>query len=226
MWTLFPYTTLFRSMQELKASEFGARAKVKRDDSQHQLAVQDLERNLSAVEKDLEIAGNVVTPYGGEVLEVKVSAGATVAAGDPILSIQPNVQDLDVLLYLPAAQAKDVRTGMEVNIAPSTVKPEEFGYIKGRVTYVSDFPDTPAELMRNFENEVLVKALTNGGPVIGLQVDMQRNPQTPSGYQWSSSKGPNLLLSGGTLCTAEVITRWQKPITLLLPSLRKTLGVN
>jgi len=218
--------SLRANMQELKASEFGARAKVKRDDSQHQLAVQDLERNLSAVEKDLEIAGNVVTPYGGEVLEVKVSAGATVAAGDPILSIQPNVQDLDVLLYLPAAQAKDVRTGMEVNIAPSTVKPEEFGYIKGRVTYVSDFPDTPAELMRNFENEVLVKALTNGGPVIGLQVDMQRNPQTPSGYQWSSSKGPNLLLSGGTLCTAEVITRWQKPITLLLPSLRKTLGVN
>jgi multidrug efflux pump subunit AcrA (membrane-fusion protein) len=66
------------------------------------------------VEKDLEIAGNVVTPYGGEVLEVKVSAGASVAAGDPILSIQPNVQDLDVLLYLPAAQPEGSSHAVEL----------------------------------------------------------------------------------------------------------------
>jgi hypothetical protein len=34
-----------------------------------------------------------------------------------------------------------------------------------------------------------------------------------------------LMLSGGTLCTAEVITRWQKPITLVFPSLRRVFGV-
>ena len=32
------------------------------------------------MEKDLEIAGNVISPYRGEALEVKVSAGATVLA--------------------------------------------------------------------------------------------------------------------------------------------------
>jgi HlyD family secretion protein len=79
--------------------------------------------------------------------------------------------------------------------------------------------------MRNFENEVLVKALTNDGPVTELHVEMLKDPKTPSGYQWSSSKGPSLMLSGGTLCTAEVITRWQKPITLVFPSLRRVFGV-
>jgi HlyD family secretion protein len=212
-------------IQELEAQEFSVQAKVQQEDAANQAGVQDLERNLSALEKDLEIAGNVVSPYGGEVLEIKVSAGSTVAAGDPILSIQPDVQDLEVLLYLPAARAKDVRTGMEAKISPSSVKPEEFGFIKGYVTYVSDFPDTSAELMRNFQNEVLVKALTGEGPVTGLHVEMERNPKTASGYQWSSSKGPNLTLSGGTLCTAEVVTRWQRPVELLVPALRKTLGL-
>jgi HlyD family secretion protein len=212
-------------IQELQAQEFSIQAKVHEEDAQKEMAIQDLERNVSAVENDLEIAGKVVSPYRGEVLEVKVSTGTTVGTSDPILSIQPDVQDLEVLLYLPAARAKDVRSGMEARISPSSVKPEEFGFIKGYVSYVSDFPDTPAELMHNFQNEVLVKALTTEGPVTGLRVEMDRNPKTFSGYQWSSSKGPKLALSGGTLCTAEVVTRWQRPLELLLPALRKTLGL-
>jgi HlyD family secretion protein len=212
-------------IKEFDAEEFSARANVQQGDAEKQLQVQDLERSLNVVEKELEIAENVVSPYGGEVLEIKMSPGATVAAGDPILSIQPDVQDLQVLLYLPAAQAKNVKPGMEVEISPSTVKPEEFGFIRGTVTYVSDFPDTSAELMRNFENEVLVKSLTNDGPVNEVHVELQKNPKTPSGYQWSSSHGPSLTLSGGTLCTAEIVTRWQKPITLVLPSLRRAFGL-
>jgi HlyD family secretion protein len=212
-------------IQEFDTEEFASRAKVQQGDAEKGIAVQDAERNLHEIENQLEIAQNVVSPYGGEVLEVKVLTGATVALGDPIVSIQPDVRDLQALVYLPAAQAKDVHPGMEVKISPSNVKPEEFGFVRGRVVYISDFPDTPAELMRNFENEVLVKVLTNDGPVTELRVEMLKDTKTPSGYQWSSSKGPNLLLSGGTLCTAEVITRWQKPVTLIFPALRRALGV-
>lgn len=213
------------NIQELHAEEFSNSALVQQGDAEKQIGIQDLERNLHEVENQLQIAQNVVSPYAGEVLEVKVSPGATVAMGDPILSMQPDVQDLQVLIFLPAAQAKDVHSGMDAKISPSSVKPEEFGFIRGRVVYVSDFPDTPAELMRNFENEVLVKALTNDGPVTELRIEMQRNPKTISGYEWSSPKGPAMTLSGGTLCTAEVITRWQKPITLVFPAVRKAFGL-
>src|SRR5262249_19113707 len=212
-------------LQELEAQQYSVQAKVQQDDAERQAVIQELERNLSAVQKDLDIAGNVVSPYGGEVLEIKIAAGATVATGDSILSIQPDRQDLEVLLYLPSARAKDVRAGMEAKVSPSNVKPEEFGFISGYVTYVSGFPDTPAELMRNFTNEVLVKTRTADGPVTGVHVEMATNTKTASGYQWTSSKGPDLTLTGGTLCTAEVVTRWQKPIELVLPSLRKALGL-
>jgi HlyD family secretion protein len=211
-------------VQELDAEAFANRAKVQQGDAEKRIAIEDLQRNVHEIENQLEIAQNVVSPYGGEILEVKVSPGATVALGDAILSIQPDVQDLQALLYLPASQAKAVRPGMEVRLSPSNVKPEEYGFVRGRVVYISDFPDTPAELMHNFENEVLVRALTNEGPVTELRVEMLKDSKTPSGYQWSSSKGPNLMLSGGTMCTAEVITRWQKPVALVFPALRRTLG--
>jgi HlyD family secretion protein len=213
------------NIKEFDADEFSVPAKVRQSDAEKEMRIQDLERNLSEVQKELEIAERVVSPYGGEVLELKVSPGATVATADPVLSIQADVQDLQLLLYLPAAQAKSVKPGMTVAISPSTVKPEEYGYIKGQVTYVSDFPDTPAELMRNFENEVLVKSLSGDGPVTELQIEMEKNSQTPSGYQWSSSRGPNLTLSSGTLCAAQIVTRWQRPIALILPSLRKSFGL-
>lgn len=213
------------NMQELDSEQFSNQAVVQQGDAEKEIGIQDLERNVHEIENQLQIAENVVSPYGGEVLEVKVSPGATVTMGDPILSMQPDVQDLQVLIFLPAAQAKDVHAGMDAKISPSSVKPEEFGFIRGRVVYVSDFPDTPAELMRNFQNEVLVKALTNDGPVTELRVEMQKNPTTPSGYDWSSAKGPALKLSGGTLCTAEVITRWQKPMTLVFPAVRKAFGL-
>ena len=213
------------NIQELESEEFSNQAVVQQGDAEKSIAIQDLERNLHEIETQLQIAENVVSPYNGEVLEVKVSPGATVSLGDPILSMQPDVQDLQVLIFLPAAQAKDVHSGMDAKISPSSVKPEEFGFIRGRVVYVSDFPDTPAELMRNFQNEVLVRALTDNGPVTEVHVEMQKDPGTASGYKWSSPKGPNLLLSSGTMCTAEVITRWQKPITLVFPSLRRTLGL-
>jgi len=213
-------------IKELNAEEFSTHAKVLQGDADKELRIQDLQRNLNEIETELDIAGNVNSPYSGEVLELKVSSGDTIAAGEPLVSIQPDTQELQVLLFVPAEQAKNVRTGMAVKISPATVKREEFGFIKGKVAFVSDFPDTPAELMRNFENEVLVKALTEGGPVTEVRVEMERNPKTSSGYLWSSPKGSSVTISGGTLCTAEVVTRWQAPITLALPFLRRFLGLS
>ena len=101
-------TILGHEAMRRHAEEFASQAKVEQADAEKQIAIQDSERNLRDVERQLELAGNVVSPYGGEILEVKVSSGATVALGDPVLSIQPDVPDLQTLLYLPAAQAKDL----------------------------------------------------------------------------------------------------------------------
>ncbi len=212
-------------IKELNAEEYNAQAKIAESDASNDLRIQDRERDLHELETQLQLAENVVSPYDGEVLEVKASSGANIVAGEPLVSIQNDTQDLQVLVYVSAEQAKNIRDGMEARIMPSTVKPEEFGFIRGKVSYISDFPDTPAELMRNFENEVLVKALTQEGPVTELRVVMEKNAATSSGYQWSSPKGPEVTISGGTLCAAEIITRRQAPITLVLPFLKKSLGM-
>lgn len=212
-------------IKQLDAQSFSLESQPQQEDLEMKLRVSSLERNLAEIEKDLSMAQNVVSPYAGDVLELKVYAGSAVVEGQPILSIQPDRQNLELLAYVPAAQAKDVKTGMEVQVAPSSAKREEFGFMKGKVTFVADYPATSAALMRNFQNELLVSALSSSGPVTELRVALDPDESTPSGFRWSSSHGPPIMISSGTICSVQIVTRRQKPITLVLPYVKEHLGL-
>ncbi len=64
-------------------------------------------------------------------------------------------------------------------------------------------------------SELVKKFLTQGAPS-EIVVELQRAPETKSGYRWSSTKGSEVEVYSGTLCTTEIVIREQKPITLVL----------
>jgi HlyD family secretion protein len=159
------------------------------------------------------------------VIEMKVVPGSTVTAGAPLFSIQPDVSELEVLAYVPSVKVKDIQNNMEAQISPSTVRREEYGFLRGRVQSVADYPATPAALMRSFQNESLVQALTGSGPITELRVELEPDPQTQSKYRWSSPAGPPVTLTSGTICSVRIITRSQRPISLVIPYIKEKLGV-
>jgi HlyD family secretion protein len=187
--------------------------------------VADLERTLASLRKEMELASQVISPYGGEVIEVKSYAGGPIGFGDPVLSMQTDVVLLEALVYVPSDRAKEVHLGMPAEVSPSIVKREEFGFIRGKVSYVADYPATNAALMRNFQNETLVQTLTKAGPVTEVRVQLEADAGNATGFLWSSSRGPAMKITAGTLCDALVVTRTQHPWELFLPSLKAKLGV-
>jgi HlyD family secretion protein len=50
-------------------------------------------------------------------------------------------------------------------------------------------------------------------------VTIEEDPATPSGYKWSSPKGPPFELSHGTLATGAVVLDEQRPLDFVLPGL-------
>jgi HlyD family secretion protein len=211
---------------QLEAQVFTSRAQPQQADTDFKARIADIERQLAGQQSQLALSANVVTPYSGEVIERKVDPGSAVAAGTPILSIQPDVRTLEALVYLPADKAKSAQVGQAVQISPTTVKREEFGFILAKVVQVNHYPATPAALMRNFQNEALVNSLTNAGPVTEVRVLLEADPTTPSGFRWSSSRGPEVIISSGTLCVGEVVTREQKPVSLVFPYIKEKLGLS
>lgn len=210
---------------EIAAAEQGWQSRTTQEREQATLRVGERERDLERVRRRLEVAATVVSPYEGRVVEVTAADGQLLAAGSPVATVEPLEGPLQALLFLSPADGKKVEAGMPVRLAPATVKPEEFGYILGTVQSVSSFPATEAGMMRTLQNEGLVKTLSAAGAPFEVYATLQVDSTTPSGYRWTSSRGPEIGLFSGTLAQALVTTRTQRPISLVIPYLRGWLGL-
>jgi HlyD family secretion protein len=188
-------------------------------------AIQDLEIQLREATAKLSEDVAVVSPYTGRVLELMVDRGDVVNPGTPILSVEVQSEELMAVLFVPAAAGKQVQPGMAARISPSTVKKEEYGYLVGKVTWVAAFPSTARGMVRLLGNEALVARLMQQGPPIQVNVDLSRDRRTPTGYRWSSSGGPVVKISSGTLADGSVVVRTVRPVALLFPTLREKVGL-
>ncbi len=213
-------------IKQYDAQEFAARAEPQRADVERREKVRHTALTLASLEQELALSQNVVTPSGGQVIELQADPGSVVSPEAPILTIQPDAGILEVMVCVPSHYAKNVAPGMVAEVSPSSVKREEFGFIRGIVTYVADYPATSAALMRSLQNEQLVKSLTASGPVTEIKIQLDADRGAPSGLRWSSSRGPALPPSSGTLCSVQIVTRQQRPIELLLPYTKKAIGLD
>jgi HlyD family secretion protein len=217
--------TAQNQLKEIAARELALRNQNQQQASSSELKIADQQRKIQALENQLELSTRVTSPYGGRILEIKVDEGSLVALGTSIASLELNEGKLVALIYLPAAEGKRVQIGMEALISPTTVRAEEYGLILGKVKAVSYFPATTQGMMRMLGNESLVQSLAASGPPLEIYADLTSEPSTESGYLWSSRKGPPVQIYSGTLCSGMVTVEKQRPINLLIPYVRETLGI-
>lgn len=210
---------------KLNAQRLDLQSQRERDRLQSEFKVNDARRTVEQIAADLERGSRIVSPADGRVVEVKVSGGAVLTTGTPIVEIETAGQVLEATVYMPPDRGKNIRPGMEVRVEPTTVKREEYGAIVGRVVTVSDFPVTPQGMLADLHNDALVKRFSQDGTPYAAKVTLERDPSTASGYRWTSGKGPPILLSSGTLTRAEVTTREQPPIDLVIPLMKRLSGI-
>lgn len=193
-----------------------------------QIQINEIKRHVKVLKERLVQRSEVKSLQTGRILEIMVSQGDQVLNGTPIMTIEPiDIRDeiLEAVVYIPYEDGKKVKTSMVAGIMPSTVKKEEYGFMFAKVTNVSEFPSTYQGMMRVLENQQLVQKLSAGGTPICVRADLVRDPSTTSGYRWSSSKGPPVLITSGTACTASITIRKQRPVSLVIPILKKNLGL-
>ena len=167
----------------------------------------------------------VVSTFRGRVIGVQGNLGTVVAQGESIVSVELADSTLGVEIYVKAFQGKKVKRNMTIQVTPSTVKRDEYGFMFAKVTDVSDFPETSAGMMRVLNNKDLVESLLKQGPLTAIRGDLVTDRSTKSGFKWSSVKGKPITLTAGTLGQAEIVVKEQAPITLVIPFLKSVLGV-
>jgi HlyD family secretion protein len=74
-------------------------------------------------------------------------------------------------------------------------------------------------------NETLVTRYSQDGAPYAAVVRLQPDAKTISGYHWAVGAGPPLRLTTGTLTRAEITTRKQRPLDLVVPMFKRWTGI-
>jgi HlyD family secretion protein len=214
-------------IERLNAQKLDLEAQHERDRLTLEIEVSDARRQAEELRVELERDSRVLAPMSGRVVELKVSNGAVLQTGSPLVSIAANEGGgLRATVYVAADKAKTVTPGMRVRVTPSTVKREEYGTLVGVVTGISEFPVTSEGMASQLHNDSLVVRFEQIGSPHAIEVALHPDPATASGYQWSSGAGPAIRLSAGTLVEAQITTREQPPLTLIVPLMKRLSGTD
>lgn len=189
--------------------------------------IQDLKRSIAELQRKLTFSSEIKSDRTGRILELTVSSGQLVAPGNRIGAIEAQESSAKLLgvTFLPVSEGKKVQKGMKLQITPTTVKRERFGGIIGTITNVSSFPVTKEAAASLVGNPDIVGSLIGSEPQIQVLAELQPDAATFSGYQWSSSTGPQVKMSSGTTTSVRITIEEQAPITFVLPILKSWSGI-
>ncbi len=187
--------------------------------------ITEVKQQIRLLYENYQTATQVLATTSGRVMEVPVRRGDYVQPGSTICVIDSSSEESvgSALVYFSGTDGKKVRPGMKIALVPSTVKQEEYGYIQGLVTDVSEFPVSDTYLVSSLQNMSLANTFHQIGNPIEVKVSIIPDPSTYSGYKWSSSRGPAQKIGSGYMCSAKIITEKRRPISLLIPTIKKKL---
>ncbi len=155
----------------------------------------------------------VLSPATGQIIAVEATAGDTVTEGAALFTIEPigeTTDELEAIAYVSLFDAEQIRPGMKVKVSPVTMPRQENGLIMGEVKSVGEFPAT----------DDFARALApDDQPVIEVRVALERNEDTPSGYEWTLDEGPDEMPRSNTVVVAIITVKEERPIIRLFPIL-------
>lgn len=217
---------LQRQIQDLETRTQEIRQRQLETTSQRQNTLRDTQRALNLLLVQYQQHSQIRSAASGRIVELPLAVGQSVTANSPLglIATSEASQDLQGLAFFPVADGKKIQAGMVMQITPASVKRERYGGVEATVTSVTTFPMTKQEMSALIGNPEVVQALGNT-PMIGVYSQLKPSPNTFTGYQWSSSQGPQLKLTPGTTATAFVTVENRSPISFVFPILRETTGI-
>ncbi len=186
--------------------------------------IAEADRQLKQLEERYDIQTNIRSAYSGEVVELMTDEGIVVGQGTPLFKLKNYTsgdENLRGVLYIPTQDGKKIKEGMQALIAPSTVQPQEYGFMKGHVTYVSEFPITQQGMLTTVKNMQLVQGLLAQGALFEVYVEFEEDENSYSGFKWTSAGGPDIIINEGTSCLGKITVKREAPITMVIPAMKK-----
>jgi HlyD family secretion protein len=202
------------SLDRMKSQENSSKVEaLKRELEQQTQIFNDLEANPLLIPIFSEVQGEVVAKY--------VGPGEYIYAGSEICLVDPpfNKGD-DILVYgfFDITSGRKIQPGMTAYISMQKYVDPVYGSIVGKVVYVDPYPGTSERFLNYLaKNEAFQKFIGENYPKYNLRIEIQKDPNDPSGYQWTSKEGPKNFRFTPEFCNIRVHISKKRPIDLIFP---------
>ena len=170
----------------------------------------------------------IIAETGGQVLELLARPGQYLSQGDNVLMLGEPGAGIECVAYFAFNQGDKVDPGMSTRIALSNADQDIYGSIIGEVTQVAPYPTTRGEMQSVLADAQLVDFFLSAGDKyqeapLEIRVRLDRDPDDPTSYSWTSGHGPVRAIRSGAACQVQVVTEYVRPIELAIPKIRKFL---
>lgn len=180
---------------------------------------QKLKNRLVQLKNEYEQTSMVRATKAG-TLQNMVSINEMVEEGEEIASVLIDNQasnSRQIVGYIPLTYAKQLKEGAEAQVSPAYAEREEYGYMKGYVSYIGTMPVTEATLKQYYGNLEYTKDILPEESCVEIRVSVYIDETSKNRFSWSSEKGEELTVDVGTICDIQIVTDSKRPIELLFP---------
>lgn len=229
------FNTIVKSMNDNKSKLINVDSDLMQFTNKWNEKILDLDRDilekklsLQELEHALHVAETIHSPIDGKVMSIRVRKGNYVLKGTDVIRVSNHQKGVEeAYFFLPANRGQVIKKGMTVLISPSGYPSEEYGSILSSVKDVQNFPASKKALSILLQNDTLAdKLLEIDKSLLIVSVKLEKSKQNPPQLVWTvPSIEPRPVKPGG-FCTGSVIIERKRPITLLLPALKKLFGVS
>ncbi len=171
--------------------------------------------------------GSSICDVSGTTKNIALNAGAGIKEADDDEEESFEIPSDNVIIcYVPATDGRKIRPGMEVKVYPTTVNKEEYGHMKAVVTKVAEYVTSREMIMNQLGDDALTSQFLQKGAVVEVTCELEKDPNTISGYKWSSKKGAEVRIDPGTIVTTDTVIEEKPPIELVIPYIKEKIRVN
>ncbi|MEB3257962.1 MAG: NHLP bacteriocin system secretion protein [Cyanobacteriota bacterium] len=198
---------------------------------QRRYRIEDLRREIRVTQARFDFDGRVLAERDGQMLDLQVIEGQTVAMGQRLGTIgrgrsgDAAADQLKAVTYFSPADARRLPQGLPVEVVPLWNQRGRFGGIEGRVKQVLTLPATEEDISTTIGNPQLAASLVKNGPVMRAEIELLRDPASRDGYRWTLSRGSGVfpVREGLTVATYAYV-EWRPPLSYLVPGIRSLTG--
>ena len=211
---------------QIESSAEGKRDSFADIERQKQEEIDALKAEGARLQAEVNIGSAVMAPVAGRIEEIRVGRGDVVSPGTVLVTIgQATPHAFEILAVFSNDMAKRIAPGMDTHIRPVSVRKEEHGSMRGRVLSISELSVSKAELDAILRNSELTNNLMGDSSPLLAKIEVVIDKKTPSGFAWWGGQGPPFAVTRGTRVAVDVHVERRAPIALIIPALRRVLGL-